>query len=342
MTFTLVLAGETKAETPPRAPEMLAGPLREATFRYRAMKADNTIGDWQDQWTAGDRLPLQVEITLQDADGRTLAADGGDAAARGGLRGVGAVSRASHATRRRAAAGAVADRVADRVVGAFALTAKIEGLQGRVLHRGVIAEEVARAGFEYALTRVNDPDPRRQWKPDGRDYDWKFADADVQISLTDENGKIDLNQADLALLAALFQQQGAMSMEDARKLAAAVMDWRDPDLLTQPEGGAEDPDYASAERPYGAKDAPFESVAELEQVLGMTPALYAKVAPDLTVFSGRTRAGSGVRFGAGAAGDGPGSGTDDRAPPRVGPVVRPTRAGAGGRGAFSEQRQWHV
>ena len=40
-------------------------------FRYRAMKADNTIGDWQDQWTAGDRLPLQVEVTLQDADGRT-------------------------------------------------------------------------------------------------------------------------------------------------------------------------------------------------------------------------------------------------------------------------------
>jgi general secretion pathway protein K len=68
-----------------------------------------------------------------------------------------------------------------------------------------------------------------------------------------------------------------------------VLDWRDPDLLTQPEGGAEDPDYEAAERHYGAKDAPFESVAELEQVLGMTPALYAKVAPDLTVFSGRTR-----------------------------------------------------
>ncbi|MGO4551520.1 prepilin-type N-terminal cleavage/methylation domain-containing protein [Lysobacter sp. 2RAF19] len=68
--FTLVLAGETKAETPPRPPEVLAGPLREATFRYRAMKADNTLGDWQDQWTAGDRLPLQVEVTLRDADGR--------------------------------------------------------------------------------------------------------------------------------------------------------------------------------------------------------------------------------------------------------------------------------
>ena len=31
------------------------------------------------------------------------------------------------------------------LVGAFALTARIEGMQGRVLHRGVIANEVARA-----------------------------------------------------------------------------------------------------------------------------------------------------------------------------------------------------
>ena len=175
------------------------------------------------------------------------------------------------------------------LIGAFALTAKIEGLQGRVLHRGVIADEAARAGFEYALVRVADPDPRRQWRPDGRPYKFAFGDATMEVALTDENGKIDLNQADLALLASLFHFSGQMPMEEARKLAAAVLDWRDPDVLTQPEGGAEDADYAAAERHYGAKDAPFESVAELEQVLGMTPALYAKLEPDLTVFSGRTR-----------------------------------------------------
>jgi general secretion pathway protein K len=175
------------------------------------------------------------------------------------------------------------------LVGAFALTARIEGMQGRVLHRGVIANEVARAGLEYALVRVADPDPRRAWQPDGRDYKWEFDGVPVEVSLVDENGKIDLNQADLVLLAALFQHAGGLDQEQARRLAAAVLDWRDPDILTQPEGGAEDGEYAAAERHYGAKDAPFESVAELEQVLGMTPALYAKVAPDLTVFSGRTR-----------------------------------------------------
>jgi general secretion pathway protein K len=175
------------------------------------------------------------------------------------------------------------------LVGAFALTAKIEGLQGRVLHRGVIADQAARAGMEYALLRVADPDPKRQWRPDGQPYKWEFDGAQVEVALTDENGKIDLNQADAALLTSLFVQVGGLEQPEAEKLASAVLDWRDPDGLTQPAGGAEDPDYAAAERHYGAKDAPFESVAELEQVLGMTPALYAKLAPDLTVFSGRTR-----------------------------------------------------
>jgi general secretion pathway protein K len=174
------------------------------------------------------------------------------------------------------------------LIGAFALTAKTEGLQGRVLHRGLIASEVARAGIEYALTRTADADPARQWLPDGRPYSWQFGDAQVEIRLVDENGKVDLNQADPTLLTAFFQVLG-LDQEQAARMSSAILDWRDPDSLTQANGGGEDEDYAAAERPYGAKDASFESVAELEQVLGMTPELYARAAPHLTVYSGRTR-----------------------------------------------------
>jgi general secretion pathway protein K len=172
------------------------------------------------------------------------------------------------------------------LVGAFALTAKIEHLQGRVLHRGLVAQQAARAGVEYAITRLEDNDPRRQWLADGRDYPWRFDDAELTIRVVDESGKVDLNQADATLLTMLFTVLGT-ERADAARVAGAILDWRDPDPLTQPSGGAEDPDYASAERIYGAKDAPFESVAEVEQVLGMTPELYAKVEPHLTVFSGR-------------------------------------------------------
>jgi len=68
--FTLVLAGETQADDPPRDPELLAGPLRDATFRYRGMTAENKLGEWSDAWTTSDRLPVQVEVTLRDVDGR--------------------------------------------------------------------------------------------------------------------------------------------------------------------------------------------------------------------------------------------------------------------------------
>jgi general secretion pathway protein K len=174
------------------------------------------------------------------------------------------------------------------VVGAFALTARIEYMQGRVLSRGVVAEQAARAGLEYAMTRVVDIDPLRQWLPDGREYPWRFGDAEIVVTIVDESGKVDINGADLDLLAALIQAVG-IERQQARNIAAAIMDWRDPDTLTQAEGGAEDADYSGDERPYGAKDAPFETAAELQLVLGMTPELFEKLAPHVTVYSGQGR-----------------------------------------------------
>jgi general secretion pathway protein K len=174
------------------------------------------------------------------------------------------------------------------VVGAFALIARTEHLQGRVLVRGLVAENAARAGIEYAMTRIAATEPRQQWLPDGRTHRWRYGGARVEVKIVDENGKIDLNQADAALLTE-FIRAFEPDQQRAAQLASFILDWRDPDSLTQPAGGGEDADYASAGLPYGAKDGEFESVAELEQVMGFTPDLYAKMAPHLTVFSGRVR-----------------------------------------------------
>jgi len=171
------------------------------------------------------------------------------------------------------------------LIGAFALTARIERLQERVLSQGAVASEAARAGLEMALVRLDDPDPRRHWVPDGRLYHWHYAGMPVDVRVVDEQGKVDINAADPGLLAGLFRAV-AVPADQATRLASAMVDWRDADQLTQPQGGAEDPEYASAGLPYGAKDAPFETIAEAEQVLGMTPAIYARVAPYLTVFTG--------------------------------------------------------
>jgi general secretion pathway protein K len=59
--------------------------------------------------------------------------------------------------------------------------------------------------------------------------------------------------------------------------------------LLNAEGGAEDPQYAAAKLPYGAKDRPFETLSELRLVLGMDPVLFEKMRPYLTLYSGLAR-----------------------------------------------------
>ncbi len=172
------------------------------------------------------------------------------------------------------------------LVGGFAMAARIESMQGRVASQGVVAEQAARAGIEYALTRLEEQDQRRRWVPDGRPYAWRFGGARVTVRIVDEQGKVDLNGAQAPLLAGLLRTVG-VDAEQAQRIASAVIDWRDPDFLTQPAGGGEDADYEAAGLPYGAKDAPFETSAELQQVLGMTPRIYAQLAPHITMFSGR-------------------------------------------------------
>lgn len=172
------------------------------------------------------------------------------------------------------------------LVGAFALTARIEQMQGRVLAHAVVGDQAARAGLEYALLRLRDADPQARWIPDGRPYEWNFNGVPVQIRVVDETGKVDLNGADQMLLAGLMAALGAEAA-DAERLAGAILDWRDPDDLGQLAGAAEDPQYAAAGLPYGAKDAPFEAMSELELVLGMPADLAARMAEHVTVHSGR-------------------------------------------------------
>src|SRR5690606_26069870 len=112
------------------------------------------------------------------------------------------------------------------LIGAFAMTAQTEYLQGRTLDASLVAGQAARAGLDYAVTRVSPPEPRRQWLPDGRRYAWRFGGADVEVRIVDESGKLDLNAAEPASLSALMQVLG-VERGRADALAAAIVDWRD-------------------------------------------------------------------------------------------------------------------
>jgi general secretion pathway protein K len=122
------------------------------------------------------------------------------------------------------------------------------------------------------------------WTPDGEPRAWRFDGETLEIRLTNEASLIDLNQAPRELLAGLLLAVG-VPVEEQDPLLDAILDWRDEDDLHL-LNGAEDADYEDAGRPYGAKDGPFDSVEELQQVLGFDRDLYRRVAPALTVSSG--------------------------------------------------------
>src|SRR6202012_5804602 len=98
-----------------------------------------------------------------------------------------------------------------------------------------------------------------------------------------EPDRINLNTASGALLRALVIQVGAPPAL-ADRIAAAILDWRTAG--TNPRaGGAKAAHYRAAARAYGPPEAPFESVDELADVLGMTPDLFARMEPHLTVLT---------------------------------------------------------
>jgi general secretion pathway protein K len=105
----------------------------------------------------------------------------------------------------------------------------------------------------------------------------------VEVRINDTAGLIDLNASSLDTIELLLTGIGVPS-QDAGRLAAAIVDYRDPDDVPG-VGGAESRDYRQAGRATGPKNAPFDSVDELDQVLGLTPDVVARLRPLVTVHS---------------------------------------------------------
>ena len=118
---------------------------------------------------------------------------------------------------------------------------------------------------------------------DGNPYTCSHEEAAVEIAVTDVGGLVDLNTASVRLLAWLLLGHG-LAADKAAALAAAIVDFRDEDDLPS-RNGAESAAYRTAGLRHGPKNAPFESVTELDQVLGMDLALFARLRNVTTVHS---------------------------------------------------------
>jgi general secretion pathway protein K len=173
------------------------------------------------------------------------------------------------------------------MLGGFAMLSRSEALQARYQFTQTQAHYAAEAGIMRAIDGLMASTPEARWIADGRPYGLAFADAHVTITATDEDGKVDLNAASSDILDAFFRGAG-LPEQRAVAMSAAVQDWRSFGDQASPNGGKA-PAYQAAGRTYGPRNGPFATIEELQLVLGMDPALYATVAPAVTIWSGRER-----------------------------------------------------
>lgn len=107
--------------------------------------------------------------------------------------------------------------------------------------------------------------------------------ADVGVQVVDQSGLVNPNVVSPALFGALLLRLGADAGQ-ASRIAAAVADWRAPGRRSA-RRDAKAVQYQAAGLHYGPPGAPFETLGELGDVFGMTPALLAALAPHLTLYS---------------------------------------------------------
>ena len=166
------------------------------------------------------------------------------------------------------------------MLGGYAVTARTEGLQARYQFAQTQAHYAAEAGLSRAIYGLQDPRLQERWQADGRPYTFRFDGFTVHVSAVDEGGKVDLNSASPLVLQGLFRAAG-LRPDAAQRMAAAVVDWRDFNVSRQVGLDV----YAA--NGYKPRHAPFLSIEELQQVAGMTPDLYRRIAGVITIWSGR-------------------------------------------------------
>lgn len=109
--------------------------------------------------------------------------------------------------------------------------------------------------------------------------------------ITDQSGRFNLNNLaapgqdglrSREIFGRLIRNLDDLQGVDPEAITAAILDWIDVDAETRFPGGAEDNIYLSKTPAYRAANRPIESVTELRLIEGVTPKLYAQLAPLVT------------------------------------------------------------
>lgn len=157
-------------------------------------------------------------------------------------------------------------------------TGRMEAQLANNLRDAAVAEDAADGAIYRTIYNLIGAGEVR-WPAQGS-FRATVAGAPVEIAIRNLTGRINPNIASPELLQALF---GRLDLDKAKAeaLALAILEWRarGPRL---PDAKAAD--YSRAGRNDAPPERPFRSLDELGAVLGMTPALLARLRPHLTLW----------------------------------------------------------
>jgi general secretion pathway protein K len=171
------------------------------------------------------------------------------------------------------------------IASGFAFSMRGEALAARNALSYAQARAAADGAIERTAFELQRPRNLAEvWAADGEPHKWQEGDAAITSVAVDESAKIDINTAADVLLKGLLQNIGGLDADAAARLLDVIADWKDADDLRRPNG-AEAPAYRAAGLKYVPSNAPFDTIGELQRVLGMTPALFARIADSITVYS---------------------------------------------------------
>ncbi|MGD2121205.1 MAG: type II secretion system protein GspK [Gemmatimonadota bacterium] len=109
-----------------------------------------------------------------------------------------------------------------------------------------------------------------------------FGDARYALLLRDVGAALNLNDASEEMLRLFFAQGMEVDYAEADQLAQAILDWRDEDEIPRLNGGERE-EYLEDEALILPPNRDFVDIDELRHVRGMTPELFVRAAPHLTL-----------------------------------------------------------
>ncbi len=183
------------------------------------------------------------------------------------------------------------------IVVEFSYTMRVETETVRNMKDEASARYLALAGVNMALAEIGSPydivflengrktvlgvKERHDIKAIDVQREFALGDGFISYSITDEEGKLNINRATRAQIADLLRTTG-IEMAERDEIADSILDWRDKNHVFH-MNGAEDDYYASLPHPYGARDGDFETTEELLLVKGVSPEIFfgtGKVPPE--------------------------------------------------------------